>query len=64
MGFCLDGDTWPDAIRIDMEPLPEVGRRLHMISVVAPVRVNRSPLPRFTMTTNARVGAAHGTCWR
>ena len=36
-------DKWPEAIRIDMEPLSEVGQRLHMISVVAPVRVTRSP---------------------
>ncbi len=35
-------DAWPDAIRIEMEPLGEVGRRLHMITVVAPVRVTRS----------------------
>ncbi len=36
-------DQWPDAIRIQMSPLGEVGKRLHMISVVAPVHVTRSP---------------------
>lgn len=36
-------DKWPDAIRIEMAPLGEVGRRLHMISIVAPVRVTRIP---------------------
>ncbi len=36
-------EQWPDAIRIEMEPLGEVGARLHMISIVAPVHVTRSP---------------------
>jgi len=36
-------DQWPDAIRIEMSSLGEVGKRLHMISVVAPVHVTRSP---------------------
>jgi len=37
-------DQWPDAIRIDMTPLDEVGSRLHGVSVVAPVHVTRAAL--------------------
>ena len=37
-------EEWPDAIRIDMEPLNEVGQRLHVVSIVAPVHVTRKPL--------------------
>lgn len=40
-------DEWPDAIRIQMQPLDEVGKRLHVISIVAPVRVTRSPTEVF-----------------
>ncbi len=40
-------EEWPGAIRIRMEPLPEVGNRLHMIDIVAPVRVNRSQLEPY-----------------
>lgn len=40
-------DQWPDAIRIEMSPLGEVGQRLHMISVVSPVHVTRNPTELF-----------------
>ena len=58
-------NTWPDAIRIEMQPLNEVGHRLHMITVVAPVRVTRSPLRRPTkmFTKRRRGGALLAVMW-